>query len=143
MPETLYLTAYLIDLFLSQHCIERKKPQLLGITCMLIDSKYEDICAPAIEELCFITDSTNSKPEERKSSQKMRMDILSETGCIKVTEDEDGHIIRDWLYQGTCQYVLWELSCFLAHAATLCYSDLVNDIIENSDVFSDLVSDVT
>ncbi|KAG6792301.1 hypothetical protein POTOM_001445 [Populus tomentosa] len=38
VPDTLYLTVYLIDRFLSQNYIERQRLQLLGITCMLIAS---------------------------------------------------------------------------------------------------------
>ncbi|KAK1362988.1 Cyclin N-terminal domain-containing protein [Heracleum sosnowskyi] len=63
VPDTLYLTVHLIDLFLSEYYIERKTLQLLGITCMLIASKYEEICAPRVEEFCFITDSTYTKTE--------------------------------------------------------------------------------
>jgi cyclin A len=38
VPDTLYLTVYLIDIFLSRKYIERQKLQLLGITSMLIAS---------------------------------------------------------------------------------------------------------
>lgn len=38
VPDTLYLTVHLVDLFLSEYYIERKRLQLLGITCMLIAS---------------------------------------------------------------------------------------------------------
>ncbi|CAI8611868.1 unnamed protein product [Vicia faba] len=58
---TLYLTVYLIDWFLSKNFIERQKLQLLGITCMLIASKYEEINAPHVEDFCFITDNTYTK----------------------------------------------------------------------------------
>nr|GEU63760.1 cyclin A2 [Tanacetum cinerariifolium] len=74
-PETLYLTVYLIDMFLSQHCIEWQKLQLLGVTCMLIASKYEEICAPAIEEFCFITGSTYSKSEVVKMEGQVLNDL--------------------------------------------------------------------
>ncbi|KAK8524999.1 hypothetical protein V6N12_029849 [Hibiscus sabdariffa] len=63
VPDTLYLTVYLIDWFLSQNYIERMRLQLLGITCMLIASKYEEICAPHVEEFCFITDNTCVREE--------------------------------------------------------------------------------
>ncbi|KAM7253733.1 hypothetical protein ACFE04_031415 [Oxalis oulophora] len=63
VPDTLYLTVYLIDRFLSQNYIERQKLQLLGITCMLIASKYEEIYAPRVEEFCFITDNTYTRDE--------------------------------------------------------------------------------
>ena len=38
VPDTLYLTVYLIDWFLHGNYIERQRLQLLGITCMLIAS---------------------------------------------------------------------------------------------------------
>ncbi|CAL0324142.1 unnamed protein product [Lupinus luteus] len=66
VPDTLYLTIYLIDWFLSKNCMERQRLQLLGITCMLIASKYEEINAPRIEEFCFITDNTYTKEEVLK-----------------------------------------------------------------------------
>ncbi|XP_010532139.1 PREDICTED: cyclin-A2-4-like isoform X2 [Tarenaya hassleriana] len=63
VPDTLYLTVYLIDWFLHGNYIERQRLQLLGITCMLIASKYEEICAPHIEEFCFITDNTYTRDQ--------------------------------------------------------------------------------
>ncbi|XP_018847567.2 cyclin-A2-4-like isoform X1 [Juglans regia] len=63
VPDTLYLTVHLIDSFLTQNYIERQRLQLLGITCMLISSKYEEICAPHVEELCLITDNTYTRKE--------------------------------------------------------------------------------
>ncbi|KAJ7962930.1 Cyclin [Quillaja saponaria] len=66
VPDTLYLTVYLIDWFLSQNYVERQRLQLLGISCMLIASKYEEICAPRVEEFCFITDNTYTKEEVLK-----------------------------------------------------------------------------
>ncbi|XP_004486712.1 cyclin-A2-4 isoform X2 [Cicer arietinum] len=66
LADTLYLTVYLIDWFLSKNYIERQKLQLLGITCMLIASKYEEIHGPRIEDFCFITDNTYTKEEVLK-----------------------------------------------------------------------------
>lgn len=63
VPDTLYLTVYLIDWFLTQNYIERQRLQLLGITCMIIASKYEEICAPRVEEFCLITDNTYTREE--------------------------------------------------------------------------------
>ncbi|VVA95909.1 unnamed protein product [Arabis nemorensis] len=63
VPDTLYLTVYLIDWFLHGNYMERQKLQLLGITCMLIASKYEEINAPRIEEFCFITDNTYTRDQ--------------------------------------------------------------------------------
>lgn len=71
VPDTLYLTVHLIDWFLSQNYIERQKLQLLGITCMLIASKYEEICAPRVEEFCCITDNTYSRGEVVKMESQV------------------------------------------------------------------------
>ncbi|KAH1212979.1 Cyclin-A2-2 [Glycine max] len=66
VPDTLYLTVNLIDRFLSQSLVQKQRLQLLGVTCMLIASKYEEICAPRVEEFCFITDNTYTKAEVLK-----------------------------------------------------------------------------
>ncbi|XVE52135.1 hypothetical protein DITRI_Ditri02bG0098000 [Diplodiscus trichospermus] len=71
VPDTLYLTVYLIDWFLSKNYIERQRLQLLGITCMLIASKYEEICAPRVEEFCFITDNTYTREEVLKMESQV------------------------------------------------------------------------
>ncbi|KAH9714701.1 cyclin-A2-4 [Citrus sinensis] len=71
VPDTLYMTVYLIDWFLCQNYIERQRLQLLGITCMLIASKYEEICAPRVEEFCFITDNTYSREEVLKMESQV------------------------------------------------------------------------
>lgn len=63
VPDTLYLAVHFIDLFLSQNYVERKNLQLLGITCVLVASKYEEMCAPRVEEFCFITDNAYTKNE--------------------------------------------------------------------------------
>ncbi|CAK9136577.1 unnamed protein product [Ilex paraguariensis] len=71
VPDTLYLTVNLIDRFLSQTYIEKQKLQLLGVTCMLIASKYEQVCAPSAEEFCFITDNTYTKGEVLKMESRV------------------------------------------------------------------------
>ncbi|XWS16396.1 hypothetical protein CRYUN_Cryun34aG0083600 [Craigia yunnanensis] len=71
VPDTLYLAVYLIDWFLSQNYIERRRLQLLGITCMLIASKYEEMCTPRVEEFCFITDNTYTREEVLKMESQV------------------------------------------------------------------------
>lgn len=76
VPDTLYLTVNLIDQFLSETYIEKRKLQLLGVTCMLIASKYEEICAPRVEEFCCITDNTYTKEEVVKMESQV-LNLLS------------------------------------------------------------------
>jgi G2/mitotic-specific cyclin-B, other len=48
VPETLYLTVNLIDRYLERVEVMRDKLQLVGVTAMLIASKYEEIYAPEV-----------------------------------------------------------------------------------------------
>ncbi|GMH00940.1 hypothetical protein Nepgr_002779 [Nepenthes gracilis] len=63
VPDTLYLTVNYIDRYLSGNPVNRKRLQLLGVVCMMIAAKYEEICAPQVEEFCYITDNTYVKEE--------------------------------------------------------------------------------
>ncbi|XVE98535.1 hypothetical protein REPUB_Repub03eG0114100 [Reevesia pubescens] len=71
VPDTLYHTVSLIDRFLSHSFIEKQRLQLLGVACMLIASKYEEISAPRVEEFCFITDNTYTRGEVLKMESKV------------------------------------------------------------------------
>ncbi|KAK3230588.1 hypothetical protein Dsin_002469 [Dipteronia sinensis] len=63
VPDTLFLTVNYIDRYLSGNTMNRQRLQLLGVACMMIASKYEEICAPQVEEFCYITDNTYFKEE--------------------------------------------------------------------------------
>ena len=56
--DTLFLSVAYIDRFLSMVDVPRNKLQLVGVTSMLIASKYEEIYAPQVDEFCYITDNT-------------------------------------------------------------------------------------
>lgn len=47
-PETLYLTVNIIDRFLSVKAVPKRELQLLGISALLIASKYEEIWPPQV-----------------------------------------------------------------------------------------------
>lgn len=63
MPETLYLTANLIDRFLEKKIVIRSKLQLVGVTAMLIASKYEEIYAPEVRDFVYITDKAYTREQ--------------------------------------------------------------------------------
>ncbi|MCO5563956.1 hypothetical protein L7F22_017608 [Adiantum nelumboides] len=56
MPETLFLTTNVMDRYLAIHPVERKNLQLVGMTALLIASKYEEIWAPEIQDFIYISD---------------------------------------------------------------------------------------
>ncbi|THG05964.1 hypothetical protein TEA_008371 [Camellia sinensis var. sinensis] len=71
VPDTMYLAVNYIDRYLSGNTMDRQRLQLLGVACMMIAAnkiieiarKYEEICAPQVEEFCYITDNTYFKEE--------------------------------------------------------------------------------
>ncbi|KAJ4874303.1 Cyclin-A1-2 [Raphanus sativus] len=63
LPETLYLAVNCLDRYLSGNVITKQNLQLLGVSCMMIASKYEEVCAPQVESFCYITDNTYLRNE--------------------------------------------------------------------------------
>ncbi|XP_073155546.1 G2/mitotic-specific cyclin-2-like isoform X2 [Henckelia pumila] len=59
-PETLYLTINILDRYLSATTTSRRELQLVGMSAMLIASKYEEIWAPEVNELVGMSDNTYS-----------------------------------------------------------------------------------
>ncbi|KAG6487348.1 hypothetical protein ZIOFF_055934 [Zingiber officinale] len=57
VSETLYLTVSYIDRFLSLNAITRQRLQLLGASCLLIASKYEEITPLPVNNFCDFTDN--------------------------------------------------------------------------------------
>lgn len=60
LQETLYLTVSVIDRYLASECVEKTRLQLVGVTAMLLASKYEEMYAPEIRDFVYITDETYS-----------------------------------------------------------------------------------
>jgi hypothetical protein len=73
-PETLFLTVNLLDRYLEKSIVTRNKLQLVGVACMLIASKYEEIYAPEVKDFVYIADKAFSKEE----ILLMERDILRE-----------------------------------------------------------------
>ena len=65
VPETLYLTVNIIDRYLARTEVSRPKLQLVGVTALLIASKYEEIYPPELRDLVYICDRAYSKVEVR------------------------------------------------------------------------------
>ncbi|XP_059623327.1 G2/mitotic-specific cyclin-2-like [Cornus florida] len=61
--ETLFLTVNLIDRFLAQHAIIRKKLQLVGLVAMLLACKYEEVSVPVVDDFVFISDKAYTRKE--------------------------------------------------------------------------------
>jgi hypothetical protein len=60
---TLFLCINIVDRFMSFKSIIRQKLQLLGITSMLMASKYEELYAPETKDFVYISDNSYTKDD--------------------------------------------------------------------------------
>ena len=66
VPETLYLTINIIDRYLAKAEVKRTKLQLVGVTALLIASKYEEIYPPELKkDFVYICDNAYTEHEVR------------------------------------------------------------------------------
>ncbi|XP_022148056.1 putative cyclin-B3-1 isoform X2 [Momordica charantia] len=63
MPETLFLSVTLFDRYLSQVIIKKNEMQLLGLTALLLASKYEDFWHPRVKDLISISAESYSRQQ--------------------------------------------------------------------------------
>ena len=61
--ETLYLCFQLIDRFLENTNVQRQKLQLVGVTGLMLASKYEEIYPPEVRDYVYICDNAYSREE--------------------------------------------------------------------------------
>ncbi len=64
--DTLYQTVNYIDRFLSLHVVQRNQLQLVGVGCMWVAAKYEEIYPPNVADFCYITDNTYTREQVRQ-----------------------------------------------------------------------------
>lgn len=63
MSETLYVTVSIIDRYLSKVSIKKSQLHLLGVTALLIATKYEEIYPPELKDLLSISENKFTKEE--------------------------------------------------------------------------------
>ncbi|CAN4115139.1 unnamed protein product [Withania somnifera] len=80
LSDTLYLTVSHIDRFLSVNVIPRQRLQLLGVSCMLIAAKYEEIKPPHVKDFCYITANTYTKKDVVKMEASVLQSLKFELG---------------------------------------------------------------
>ena len=81
--KTLFQTIYLIDLYSSQNIIQKLYYQLLGLACLFISVKANEVTYPTIDKFIKLTDNAYTKKEllnmEINVLKKLNFDILYPT----------------------------------------------------------------
>jgi hypothetical protein len=63
MSETLYTTVFLIDRYLSLQPIKKSQLHILGVTALLIATKYEEIYPPELKDLLSVSENKFTRQE--------------------------------------------------------------------------------
>ncbi|CAN1176081.1 CYCA1-1, partial [Linum perenne] len=116
VPDTLYLAVNYIDRYLSGNVINRKRLQLLGVACMMIAAKYEEICAPHAGQFCFITDNTYFK-DEVTSLKRSHLSFLHVGFCLLSLCSICRRFVR--ASQGLDEVPSMQLECLASYIAEL------------------------
>ncbi len=137
MPETLFLTVSLIDRFLERKQVARQKLQLVGVTAMLLASKYEEIYFPEVADFVYITDNAYTR-EEILSMESVMLNILQFNltvptanrflaRFVKAGVDQNTKMLASYLIERTLQeYDMLKYSPSMVAASALLISNQVN-----------------
>lgn len=119
VPETLFLTVSLIDRYLERREISRSNLQLLGVSCLMIAAKYEEIWPPGIGELVYICDNAYTKT----TIIKMETQILK-TLEYQITQPSAHTFLVRYLKAGHADKEMSQLACYLLDGTLMSYSML-------------------
>jgi cyclin B len=108
LPETLYLSVAMIDRYLSMKQISQDMLQLVGITSMLVASKYEEIYAPECNDFVYISDGAYTKQQ----ILNMEQTILN-TLNFNITHPSALHFLRRYSKAGGSDYTLHTVCKYL------------------------------
>jgi len=121
VPETLYLCVNVIDRFLEKQKIARDQLQLVGVTVLLLASKYEEIYPPTLADLVHICDGAYNE----KEILKMEVSVLRTLKYNMTVPSAHVFLIR-YLKAGHAsrrivQYAVYVLDSTLQHYSLLEY----------------------
>lgn len=72
-PEALYVAVYIIDQYLSKKHLQKSQLHLLGVSTLIIASKYEEIYPPSLNDFLAVSENKFTK----QMVLKMEKDILT------------------------------------------------------------------
>jgi G2/mitotic-specific cyclin-B, other len=116
MPETLYLTVNLIDRYLERKQVTRPRLQLVGVTCLLLASKYEEIYPPELRDLVYICDRAYSRQEIIDMEEK-----ILKTLEYNLTVPTAHNFLVRYLKAGHADKTIVQMSCFLLDGTLQAY----------------------
>ena len=135
MPETLYLTIQLIDRFLAKKQTNRKNLQLVGITAMLLASKYEEIWSPEVKDFVFISDKAYTK-EQLLQMERVMLNTLK----YRLTVPTHYHFLLRYLKAAKADKKCEHYAFFLTELALVNYKcvKFPSSLIATASIYASL-----
>ena len=124
LPQTLFITINLVDRYLSVRHATRQQLQLIGVTALMIVSKYEEIYPPLTKDYVAVCDNAYTKEDILDMESKMLQTIffdLTQTSAFTFLE----HIQqRIGLEERALVFARYILENAFLDLGSLCYSNL-------------------
>lgn len=117
VPETLYLTVNLIDRFLARAEVSRPKLQLVGVTSLLLSSKYEEIYPPELRDLVYICDRAYTREDIIDMEEK-----ILKTLEYQITFPSAHAFLVRVLKAGHADKKIVQLSCYILDGTLQSYN---------------------
>lgn len=80
LPETLFIAVNMVDRFLSLRTVSLAKLQLVGVSALLIASKFEEVISPSIANFVYLADNSFDDKEILKAERYM-LHVLNYSLC--------------------------------------------------------------
>lgn len=117
VPETLYLTINMLDRYLQVKQVRRSKLQLVGVACMSLAAKYEEIYPPELRDYVHSTDRAYSRAE----IVEMETDVAN-TLQYNLTVPTIHSFLCRFLKAAHADRTMVQLACYLAERTLQEYS---------------------
>ena len=114
LPETLFITVNLIDRFMSLHKINKDEVQLVGVSALLIATKYEEIYPPTVKDFIYMTKNAYTKAQ----ILDMEMQILKNLE-FQITETSSYRFLERYSKIAKADSVVFYLAQYLLELALL------------------------
>lgn len=121
LNDTTHMTVMLVDRYLATRPnVARKQLQLVGVACMLVASKYEEIYAPEVRDFEYICDGAFGKDE----ILTMEVHVLNTLG-FDVCHPTPLHFLRRYSKAARSDSECHTLAKYLTELAAVYYESLV------------------
>jgi hypothetical protein len=115
-PETLYLSVNILDRFLSDRTVSRKKLQLVGATAMFIASKYEEIEFPQVKHFVELSCRSFTREDMLKTER-----LILQSLDFNITVATPNIFIKRYVKCGQCTSRQMFIAYFFSEIALLDY----------------------